>query len=59
MTKGFAFLAYPAEYRTSGVMTFMIGKDGRGYQKDLGAETAETAKAMKAFDPDDTWTIVE
>ena len=46
MTRGYAILAYPAEYRTSGVMTFIIEKDGRVYQKDVGAETVETAKAM-------------
>lgn len=59
MTRGFAFLAYPAEYRKSGVMTFLIGKDGRVWQKDLGPDTTETAKAMKSFDPDGTWTLVE
>jgi Protein of unknown function (DUF2950) len=59
MTKGFAFLAYPAEYRDTGVMTFMIGPDARVYQKDLGPETVETAKTIRSFDPDDTWTLVE
>jgi hypothetical protein len=59
MTRGFAFLAYPAEYRKSGVMTFLIGKDGRIYQKDLGPETVESAKAITSFDADDTWSIVE
>lgn len=59
MTRGFAFLAYPAEYRETGVMTFLIGPDGRVFQKDLGTDTVETAKSMKSFDPDDTWSIVE
>jgi hypothetical protein len=59
MKKGFAFLAYPAEYRKSGVMTFMIGLDARVYQKDLGPETVETAKAIRSFDPDETWALVE
>jgi len=59
MTRGFAFLAYPAEYRKTGVMTLMIGPDGRVFQKDLGVATVETAKAIKSFDPDDTWSIVE
>jgi DUF2950 family protein len=59
MTKGFAFLAYPAEYHKSGVMTFMIGPDARVYQKDLGPETVETAKSIQSFDPDDTWALVE
>jgi hypothetical protein len=59
MTKGFAILAYPAEYRKSGVMTFIIGKDGLVYQKDLGAQTVDVAKEMKAFDPDETWSLVQ
>jgi len=59
MTRGYAILAYPAEYRTSGVMTFIIEKDGRVYQKDAGAETVETAKAITLFDPDETWSLVE
>ena len=36
MTEGFAFVAYPAEYRSSGVMTFIVGSDGVVYQRDLG-----------------------
>jgi Protein of unknown function (DUF2950) len=59
MTGGFAFVAYPAEYRNSGVMTFMINQDGVLLEKDLGKTTTETATAMTAFDPDPTWTIVE
>jgi hypothetical protein len=59
MTKGFAILAYPAEYRNSGVMTLMINQDGTVYEKDLGAQTAELAKAITEFDTDDTWKPVE
>lgn len=59
MTRGFAFLAYPAEYRKTGVMTLLIGPDGRVFQKDLGTDTVETAKGIQSFDPDDTWSIVE
>ena len=59
MTKGYAFLAWPAEYRTSGVMTFMIDRDGVVYQKDLGPQTADTAKAITAFDPDESWQRVD
>jgi len=59
MTGGFAFVAYPAEYRNSGVMTFMINQDGVLLQKDLGKNTTEIATAMNAFDPDASWTIVE
>jgi hypothetical protein len=55
MTDGFAFVAYPAEYRSSGVMTFIVGSDGVVYQKDLGKKTAELAASMKKFNPDPTW----
>ena len=56
MTGGFAFVAYPAEYRNSGVMTFIINQDGVLLQKDLGTATAQTAAAMTEFDPDPSWT---
>ena len=59
MTGGFAFVAYPAEYGNSGVMTFIINQDGVLLQKDLGKTKTETATAMNAFDPDPSWTIVE
>jgi hypothetical protein len=55
MTRGFAFVAYPAEYRSSGVMTFVVNQDGIVYEKDLGPKTGEVAKAMKEYDPDATW----
>jgi hypothetical protein len=55
MTKGFAFVAYPAEYRSSGVMTFIVSEDGVVYRKDLGGQTAVLAKAMKEYDPTSTW----
>lgn len=58
MTGGFAIVAYPAEYRASGVMTFIVGPDGKVYQKDLGDGTAEVAKATTAFDPDSSWKLV-
>ena len=56
---GFAAVAYPAKYGNSGVMTFIVNHDGVVYQKDLGKNTAATAKAMKAFDPDKTWKKVD
>jgi Protein of unknown function (DUF2950) len=59
MTNGFAFVAYPAEYGNSGVMTFMINQEGVLLQKDLGSSTKATATAMTEFDPDKSWTIVE
>jgi len=55
MTGGFAFVAYPAEYRNSGVMTFIINQDGVLLQKDLGTSTTQTAAAMTEFDPDPSW----
>jgi hypothetical protein len=58
MVNGFAFVAYPAEYGNSGVMTFMINQDGVLLQKDLGKTTTEIAAAMTEFDPDSTWTMV-
>ena len=59
MTAGFAFIAYPADYRSSGVMTFIVDQDGVVYQKDLGKDTATLAKAMKEYDPDSTWQKAE
>jgi hypothetical protein len=59
VTGGFAFVAYPAEYGNSGMMTFMINQDGVLLQKDLGKTTTETATAMTQFDPEPSWTIVD
>ena len=56
MTGGFAFVAYPAEYRNSGVMTFLIDKNGVVFQKDLGPDTTALAKDMTSYNPDKTWT---
>jgi hypothetical protein len=55
MTTGFAFVAYPAEYRVSGVMTFIVGPDGVVYQKDLGSQTTALAKTMKEYNPGAGW----
>ena len=59
MTQGFAFIAYPAEYRVSGVMTFMVDESGVIYEKDLGPDTAKIADSISAYDPDSTWHEVE
>jgi hypothetical protein len=59
MIGGFALIAYPAEYADSGIMTFIVNHDGVVYQKDLGENTAELAKDMILYDPDETWTPVE
>jgi hypothetical protein len=52
---GYAFLAYPAQYRTSGVMTFVVTQKGLIYQKDLGTDTAEVAGQMERFKLDSSW----
>jgi len=54
----FAILAYPAEYRNSGIMTFIVGKDGAIYQKDLGEKTREIALPLTEVDPADGWSPV-
>ena len=59
MTGGFAVIAYPAQYRDSGVMTFMINQEGVVYQKDLGGTTDQIAAAITEFNPDKGWKPVE
>jgi len=49
-------IAWPAEYGVSGVMTFLVNQRGIVYQKDLGPGTQATASAIRAFDPDRSWT---
>lgn len=58
MLGGYALLAWPAAYRSTGVMTFLVGREGRVLQKDLGPTTAEAVAALTSFDPDATWTLV-
>ena len=58
MTRGFAILAYPAEYRNSGIMTFIVDEDGVIYQKDLGDKTQDVAVAMTEYNPGDGWAGV-
>lgn len=55
MTGGFAFIAFPAAYKSSGVMTFMICPNGVVYRKDLGPNTEKIAMAIKSFNPDSSW----
>lgn len=59
LTRGYALVAYPGTYASSGVMTFIVSQAGVVYQKDLGPKTASIAAAMKTFDPDASWTVVE
>jgi Protein of unknown function (DUF2950) len=59
MSAGFAFVAYPVEYRSSGVMTFIVDASGTIYEEDLGPDTTKLAQAMTAYDPDSTWRKAE
>ena len=59
MIGGFALVAWPAQYRVTGVKTFMISSSGIVYEKDLGADTAKIASAITRYDPDKTWTVTE
>jgi hypothetical protein len=54
--KEFAILAYPAEYGSSGIMTFIVNQDGAIYRKNFGVETEKAAQEIQGFKPDDTWT---
>ena len=58
MIGGFALVAYPAAYRNSGVMTFLVNHEGTVFQKDLGRHTDRIAEDITSFDPDETWTKV-
>jgi hypothetical protein len=57
MIGGFALVAAPAEYRVTGVQTFMVSHDGVVYQKDLGPDTLKTFQSMERFNPDETWKV--
>ncbi len=59
MIAGFALVAYPAQYGSSGIMTFVVNHQGKIFQKDLGPKTAEIAGKMKEYNPDNTWEPVE
>lgn len=58
MSAGYALIAYPARYGYSGVMTFMVNRDGMVYEKDLGLDTEKVATDLKEFNPDKTWRAV-
>jgi Protein of unknown function (DUF2950) len=59
MIGGFGLAAAPAEYRVTGVMTFMVGPDGVVYEKDLGPDTLKTFQSMDKYNPDKTWKVTE
>jgi len=58
MIGGFALVAFPAQYRLTGVKTFMVSHDGVVYEKDLGPDTPQSARAIERFNPDRTWSPV-
>ena len=58
LTEGFAGIAWPADYGSSGVMTFIVNADGVVFQKDLGEDTATLVEGIKSFDPDSSWTAI-
>jgi hypothetical protein len=59
MIAGFAMVAYPAQWGSSGIMTFIVSHQGTVHQKNLGARTAEIAAAMTEYNPDPTWEAVK
>ena len=58
MTGGFAYIAYPAKYDDTGVKTFIINQDRVVFEKNLGKDTANLAKSITEFNPDNTWTAL-
>jgi hypothetical protein len=58
MIAGFALLAQPAKYNVSGIMTFVVGANGKVFQKDLGPQTPTIAGEMLEYNPDSTWSLV-
>ena len=59
MIGGFARAAAPAEYRVTGVETFIVGPDGVVYEKDLGPDTLKSFQSMDRYNPDKTWKVTE
>jgi hypothetical protein len=58
MVAGFGMIAFPADYAVSGVMSFMVGRNGEIYERDLGTETVSIAAGIDAFDPTPEWELV-
>jgi hypothetical protein len=59
LSDGFALVAWPSQYDVTGVMTFIINQDGVVREKDLGHGTEAAARAMTAYNPDSSWTVVQ
>jgi hypothetical protein len=58
MTGGFALIAWPASYASSGIMTFIVNQDGIVFQKDLGPDTPQVATKITQFNPDSNWARI-
>ena len=59
MTGGFALVAYPEAWDKSGIMTFIVNQDGKVYERNFGEKTSRIAVAMKEYNPDGDWTLVQ
>jgi hypothetical protein len=59
LTGGFALVAYPEHWDQSGIMTFIVNQDGKVFQQNLGEKTSKIATAMKEYNPDSDWTLVQ
>jgi hypothetical protein len=59
LTGGFALVAYPEHWDQSGIMTFIVNQDGKVFQRNLGEKTYRIAPAMKEYNPDSAWTLVQ
>ncbi len=59
MIGGFALVAWPAQYRVTGVKTFIVGSNAIVYEQDLGPDTVKIASAMTKYDPGKGWTVTE
>lgn len=59
MVSGYALLAWPVKYGTTGVMSFIVNQEGAVFERDLGPQTAKAASRIKAYDPDDAWKRVQ
>jgi hypothetical protein len=56
MIAGYALVAWPAEWKNTGVMTFIVNQQGQVFQKNLGPKTAKLAADLITYDPDNSWS---
>jgi hypothetical protein len=59
MIAGFALVAFPDKWGSSGVMTFVVNQQGRVYERNLGPDTVSIAVAIDEYNPDSSWTLVQ